>query len=478
MRGLSALGSAALLLAGCSVYDNSLKAHGTAGSTSSGGTGTAGNGTGAVGGTSGGAGGSGGGQAGAAGTCMLKTLPPKPSVRNAGGDKEIVAVQSNIDLGDSKPASMPPTRYLTIGYDLDKVCALTQEQAMTLSTCTLPKGSQGVIDGPMGQDNAMGYVIQQVRNFLPDNFSSDIYNTQLKKGAANAILHVTGYNGMADDDQVRLEALVSSDFYSYQGGDAAAEAPKWDGTDVWPVASDSVTNNDLSKPKNVDPNAYVSGNKLVATLGDSGFRLLIGLTTALRVNLDLRLHAAFVTCDIVPSTVGRWGYTLTGCTLAGRWTADDLLREVWRFPDPTDLQHPKPLCTDSPSYQTFKSIICLSQDITSSGTAGPTAPCDALSFGVNFDTEPALLGNVYGFQDLPPSCKANVNPENDSCEFEGGLPIITGTGGTTGTGGGAGAAGMGGTAGSGGAGGSAGKAGSAGTAGHAGNAGEPADASM
>jgi hypothetical protein len=245
-------------------------------------------------------------------------------------------------------------------------------------------------------------------------------------------------------------------------------------------------NNDLSRPRNVDPNAYVSGNKLVASLGDSGFRLLIGLTTALHVNLDLHLHAAFVTCDIMPSTVGRWGFTLTGCTLAGRWTADDLLHEVWRFPDPTDLQHPKPLCTDSPPYQTFKNVICLSQDLTSSGTVGPTAPCDALSFGVNFDTVPALLGNVYGFQDIPATCKANNDPQNDSCELEGGAPIITGNGGATGSGGttasggAAGNAGKGGTAGSAGAGGTAGKAGSAGTsggAGRAGNAGE-ADASI
>jgi hypothetical protein len=290
---------------------------------------------------------------------------------------------------------------------------------------------------------------------------------------------------MPDDDQVEVDALVSSSFHSFATqGDGGMAKPKWDGTDIWPVASDSV-NGSLTKPKNVDRNAYVSGGHLVATLGDSGFRLLIGLTTALDVNLELHLHGAFVTCDIVPSTVGRWGFTLTGCTLAGRWTADDLLHELWHFPDPTDLQHPKPLCTDSPPYTTFKSVICLSQDITGSGTAGPTASCDALSFGVNFDTVPALLGDVFDLMETPPTCKPSVNPENDSCELEGGVPFVPGSGGTAGaagSGGAAGAAGNGGTAGNGGAGGSVGTAGKAGASGSAGassggRGGQP-DASM
>jgi len=308
----------------------------------------------------------------------------------------------------------------------------------------------------------MGYVIQKVRDFLPDRFSSDIYTMQLKNGAANAILHVTGYNGQADDDQVRLEALVSSNYFAYMGAtdSGVAATPKWDGNDVWPVAADSVNNDDLSKPKNVDPNAYVSNHQLVATLDDSGFRLLIGLTNAYKVNLALHLHAAFLVCNIDATSVGRWGFTLNKCTLAGRWTADDLLHEIWRFPDPIDLQHPRPLCTDAPSYPSFKQYICSSQDVTSSGTAGPTAPCDAISFAANFDTVPALLGNVYNVDTYEPPCQANDDPGNDSCELEGGVPIVPGNGGSGGGGqAGAGGSGAGAGAGSSGAGGRGGSSG-------------------
>jgi hypothetical protein len=467
MRGLSALGSAALLLASCSVYDTSLKAHGAGGATSAGGSGASGDGASA--GIGGNAAGGSGGQAGAP-TCMLKSVPPRPAGHNLSSNinREIVAVQSDIDLGDSPPGPMA-NRYLSIGYDLDKLCTLTPLQAMTETQCTLPKGSVGVLDGPMGQDNAMGYIIQQVRNFVPDTFSSAIYTQQLMKGAANAIIHVTHYNGLADDDQVRVEALVSANYYAF-GGDAST--PRWDGNDIWPVASDSVNNNDLNQPKNVDNNAYVNQNELVATLGDSGFRLYIGLTTAVTVNLNLHLHGAFVTCKITPTDAGRWGFTLTECTLAGRWTADDLLHQIWRFPDPTDLQHPKPLCTDSGPYHTFKNYICMSQDITSSFTAGPTEPCDALSFGVNFNTGPALLGDVFGVQDMATTCLPNVSPENDSCEADGGTPIITGNGGTsTGAAGAAGSAGAAGAAGNGGSAGAGGSGGAAGNAGRGGNAG-------
>ncbi|HEX4335748.1 MAG TPA: hypothetical protein VH062_07520 [Polyangiaceae bacterium] len=430
MRGLLAFGSAALLVAGCSVYDSSLKqrpAVGAGGASTGGAAGGGGGGT------------SGGGMTAAggvdSGVCTLKTYPPKPTGTNLGGDREIIAVQSDIDLGDvdTTTTNPSPMNYLAIGYDLDKLCDRTATTALTMPGCTLPKGSLGIIDGPNGQDNSMGALIQLVHERIP-NFSSVVYSQQLQNGAANAVLHVTGYNGTPDDDQVRLEALVSARFDALQPG----ATPKWDGTDVWPIASDSVSNNNLKQPKNVDNNAYISGGKLVGTLGDSGFRLLIGLTAAFKVNLSLQLHAAFLVCDVKALDAASTNFTLKNCTLAGRWTTDQLLKQVWHFPDPLDLTNPKPLCTNSTSYSIFKTAICQSADITSSGTAGPTDPCDAISFGVNFNTEPALLGDVFAVDLTAPACDPDVDPTNDSCESnDAGLPPGTGGGGGAGGAGGA-----------------------------------------
>jgi hypothetical protein len=425
-----------VLSAGCAIYDSSLTTHGPKGTGGTNGGSGEGQGGGA-GQESGGAtqtGGTGnGGSSGSAGAavCNSKTYPPKPTDSNLGGEIEIVGIQADIDLGDSEPSTVEaPTHFREIGFNLDGICTTTK--APKLGGCTLPAASDGVPDGPQGQDNAMGQVIQITRNLLgSDKFSSDIYSGQLRKGAANSILHVTGYNGKPDDDQVQVEVLVSARFDAFD----PKATPKWDGNDVWPVAEDSVIDRSVKKPRNVDPHAYVSGGKLVASLKDTGLRLLIGLTDTYDVDLTLFLHASFTVCDILPTTEGQWGFTLKNCTLAGRWTADDLIHQLWHFPDPLDLKNPKPLCTSSTSYPGFKSTICNLRDIASSGTAGPTELCDALSMGVNYNTVPARLGDVFANDLFAPRCPANATPENDSCESEAGVLPPIGSGGTPGSGG-------------------------------------------
>jgi hypothetical protein len=133
------------------------------------------------------------------------------------------------------------------------------------------------------------------------------------------------------------------------------------------------------------------------------------------VRMDLPLHAALLTCDVGPTDVGRWGFTLTACTLAGRLIADDFVHQIRQFPDPLDLTNP--LCTDSPSYAGFKNTICGLVDIESRETvAGPVGPCDALSLGVNFNMVPASLGDVFNDESSSPTCAAAADPTNDSCD--------------------------------------------------------------
>jgi len=232
IRGLPAIGLVTLLFAGCAVYDSSLTVRpglNRGGNDQGGGSGGAGD-TQGGGGTPGGGGSSAASGAGGAGgnggqSCDSITFPPRPTVRNAGGDKEIVGVQYDIDLGDSPMSTAgTPTRYRTIGFDLDGECSTTAETAISLTSCTLPAGSMGVIDGPRGQDNAVGQVVQIASERI-QGFSSMVYTEQLQKGAANAILHVTGYNGEADDDQVRVEALVSAQFDAFK---KPGSIPNWE----------------------------------------------------------------------------------------------------------------------------------------------------------------------------------------------------------------------------------------------------------
>src|ERR1043165_6513905 len=171
MRGLFSFGSVAILVTACSISDSSLTVHkqvssggmsnGSGGESESGGAGNTSGGASQAGGTNS----AGSGGAGGSGVCMSKQIPPPPADKGLGGDIEIIAVQKDVDLGDSQASTSDPSpvRYRTIGYDLDKICTSTTDPTRQTS-CTLPAGSDGVPDGPQGQDNAMGQIIQLTRN--------------------------------------------------------------------------------------------------------------------------------------------------------------------------------------------------------------------------------------------------------------------------------------------------------------------------
>src|SRR5204862_875452 len=113
IRVLPAIGLTTLLFAGCAVYDSSLTVRpspgkGGNGQGNGGGTGDSPGGGGTPGGGGGSSGASGAGGIGGQ-SCDSISYPKRPTVMKAGGDKEIVGVQFDIDLGDSPMnTAMPP----------------------------------------------------------------------------------------------------------------------------------------------------------------------------------------------------------------------------------------------------------------------------------------------------------------------------------------------------------------------------------
>jgi hypothetical protein len=409
------------LAAACSVYDSSLllpamSAGGSSGTATGGGGGTAGDA-------------GSGGQA----ACVLKTYPPQPtSVPAVDKDIAFVSVMHSIDLGDEqKTSAVPfPTRFRTLGFDMDQLC--TTEANVTEAQCRLPAYADGVLDGPGGVDNAVGASVQFVRNSITE-FSSQHYSDSLAAGKSNVILRVSGYNGEANDAKVRVDALVSAAFELEHPG----ETPKWDGTDTFPVASDSVLDGDRSRPRSFDPGAYVTNNQLVASLTAVPLHLEVGLTPLKQVKLSLSLLSAFVVCDIV-TLPDNAGFKATNCTLGARWKANDLLQQLWNFPEPLVGGDQKvPLCKGAAgSYDTFKKTVCGLVDVYSLGRTGPTTECDSLSMGLTFQTDPGILGNVYEQNEATDPCPVGSQPSTDTCEtLENADSGPAATGGRSGTGG-------------------------------------------
>jgi hypothetical protein len=463
MRGsyLAFLVTAAASLAACSVYDSSLKdgfnpspGGGGGGQTSGGGGSGEGGGsnTGAVSSTGGG---------GATG-CQHLTYPPLPTdlpPESDAGDRNLsfVAVMYDIDLGDGPPNADPPSvHYLDLGYDLDNTCTTAALKNDPKGyKCVLPDFSSGATDGPDGQDNALGKNIQFIRDHI-DNFSSAIYSKGLYEGrSANILIDVSGYNGEANDGKVRVATMVAADFQTIASNKGAK--PKWDGTDIWPIASDSVINGDRDKPKFVDEHAYVNNYQLVVTLPEAQLRLITGLTDAVQVNLNVFMRAATTTCTITQTDAGTSNYELRNCRLSARWEVNDILHQLSQFPDPLALPAFAPQCnvpgtgSAAVSYNLFKRSLCGVVD-TYSGIAGPTTVCNALSMGIAFNTKPGRLGSVFTVDPITPKCVDPAtkvilpsDPSFDNCELP--QPVAAGGAGGKGGAGGTGGSSAGGSGG-------------------------------
>jgi hypothetical protein len=280
----------------------------------------------------------------------------------------------------------------------------------------------GVVDGPGGIDNALGTILQTVRDQII-NFSSENGSKDIQSGKTNLLLRVQNWNGEADDDAVTFSAMVAAPFDAFTAG----VMPAWHGSDAWPIDSDSLSGS-VDNPKFFDANAYVKDNRVVATLKNAPLRMDVGLSSVQRVKLDFNLSAAFIVCDIIPTAEGTWGYTFEKCTLGGRWAVNDFVKQLGQYPNPLDNN--KPLCRGNATYDAFRNQICAQVDVLDQ-TGSPTELCNALTVGVAFTMKPALLGNVYNLGAavepccVPPGCVPGSpedfanNPKYDCCESIG-----------------------------------------------------------
>jgi hypothetical protein len=295
--------------------------------------------------------GSGGGDGGFAPGCMPFKPPPPPNPDDVppddGTNLTITGVLRTIDLGDSPPnPTLPPRRFLEIGWDLDGKCTTernadllrdsSQEKRNQVTECRLPDWANPTVDGANGIDNSLGAIVQGVRNTV-SGFTSENYTAQLEAGGVTVIVRLAGWNGQANDDKVTVDNIVAAPFDSYG---PEGKTPKWDGTDEWPIASDSLVNGNPDRPKSRDTNAYVTNYQLVANLSESALRLDIGLSQLGNVKLTMVLSAAVAVCTLVPTSELGAGWVTKNCILGGRWEADDLLKQLSQFPDPASTTNP------------------------------------------------------------------------------------------------------------------------------------------
>lgn len=282
----------------------------------------------------------------------------------------------------------------TLGFDLDGACTCLDTQA---ETCTTLKPRPTLCDGPGGRDNSFPRLYKDLITFgFAD--SSTAISQDLDSGRYTILLRIENYNGLPDDNDVKLSFYV--------GGDCPS--PSWNGKDQWTVLSTSVTDGDLQKPRVKDANAYVTGGVLVAsipTFDENDDRVLVQLNEKFAVALT----GAVIVAKI-DTLLGRW--RITQGTLSGRWRDRDFFEYFSTFR--AALEQPTQ-CTDSVFYPQIKSTFCGYADV--SGSIGDvTGACTAMSIATRFTAQVAELGTIQQVVPTQPStCPAATNPANDSC---------------------------------------------------------------
>lgn len=315
--------------------------------------------------------------------CMAATYPDPPGGTDDGKDVgSIVVALHTVDVGDM--ATTP-------GFDLDHACTCTEDAG---PTCVGPGSPTLYCDAPGGIDNQTAKIFKLLQIPLGSgSIGSQAFTNKINDGRWTLLIKIDGYNGEPDDPEVQVS------LYSPLGLGAP---PKWDGTDSWPVLSTAFDAN--GDPVYKATGAYVHDHVLVAAIPTIPMHFA-GLTEQITVTVSTAVLTA--TLAKLPGT-----FRLVNGTVAGRWAITDVFQALSSYRDGNDM----PLCTDAAlAYTTLKSAVCSDADILVDDTRPKSSPCDALSFGMGFSADPALIGPKAPPPTPSPGCPMATDPAYDSC---------------------------------------------------------------
>jgi hypothetical protein len=224
-------------------------------------------------------------------------VPRRPSTSTSSPDDSESIVFALKDIFLRQSAEMAAS----IGVDLDATTTTGPDDA----TC-VPRAvdgevvSQGVVDGDMGIDNAIGVILLPTTASALPCLEDNLAMTQ-GRGIGTILLWVRDWNGLSDDASVTAVLTTAVDGTSedpslvgfgrndphnlvYMRGaqDEEAPDPEWANQDAWfldPVDFDDDETGvaSLALPKAEQVDAYVSSGRLVVPLLDgTAFKLIAG----------------------------------------------------------------------------------------------------------------------------------------------------------------------------------------------------------
>lgn len=295
---------------------------------------------------------------------------PEGAVAPSGKGKTLWVAVKRMFVGSlTSLGERSPDAWREFGFDLDKVCTSKDDSIKNVGTCRRhPEANQDFLeDGDRCRDNNFGRHVVQLLVVSSEGFESRL-NNGIFDGDATWLIRVDDLDDGPNDPYAPAKL--------YRASSEKGTPPKWDGTDIRKVLSDSVIGRDLEKPIADFPKGYVRDNVWVS--GEPELRQLV-LPVSDGLYVTLMLESAVMTLSLdeghKSATRGALGGAIPMKSIdvllgpiatssgfcPGSSLYNSLLRNVQRFPD---------VVIGAPNLQ------------------DTTVQCDGLSMGLAFDVAP------------------------------------------------------------------------------------------
>ncbi|HKP58476.1 MAG TPA: DUF4215 domain-containing protein [Polyangiales bacterium] len=307
----------------------------------------------------------------------------RPSVADGPELEDIYLGLTQITLGTGTHT----TRSDVLGLDLDDRCTKVPDcpESESSGSCR-PRTERLPADGHACRDNALASALSaanQITELGPRfGLSDDVINCGLRAGTFNVLVRIRGYNGMADDPEVRV------DWYSARphkevatpmcdGANASAE-PKWSPSTLWQVDASELkaaltATTELTDSRYSDGHAFVHDGVLVSRMSEDA---TLRLNASPYRPFKLPIAGAFWMGRLARMRGDVWH--MTDGLIAGRVRPGELMRAVRQTGycerDAGDL-----------AYSFLVSFLDESTDLLAGGGSDASLACDALSYGIGFE---------------------------------------------------------------------------------------------
>ncbi len=318
----------------------------------------------------------------------LAAPPAKPTTGTATLTRRVFAV-NKLFLGDTDRSGVASSNaWKAYGYDLDGVATKTSKQG----TCKPISDGVVVLDGTSGIDNSFGQNILAALQKAASGFNepSKTVTESLTSGSFSLILDATGL----DDSPTQTATGLTGQLFV---GGKTATAPKFDGTDNWPVVGELlVDKTDISKGSKIKfSDAYINNGVWV-----NGARSDVTIAISVSgVSLNLKIRNATISAKHSSPNA------LTEGTVAGYIAVNEIIDTIGKVAGRLSPE----ACPGKSLFNQVKSIIESNADIRLAG-ADATKDCDAISIGLGFEAKTIAV---------PTTVEAESAPGADPCAAGG-----------------------------------------------------------